>query len=442
MKTMKKCWIAILACLIILTSVLPANAFAAEAIDVNKDVSLTIRYEHDSKGVEGAKFSLYKIATADAYGRYKLTGDFASYAVSIEGLDQTGWNQLAQTLTGYAQRDRLPSVNSGITDTDGLLCFPTGGKSLKPGLYLLVGEPLSSGGYVYTAKPSVVALPMITENNTWNYDLTVKPKYEREESHDISRKVLKIWDDEGFETVRPSEVVVQLLKNGDVYDMVTLNRENNWRHEWDGLDNRYAWTVVEKEVENYTVNVELKGSTFTVTNTYYVPVISVDPPVTKRIVGNTPTSASSFVFVMKANKAEYPMPSGSNNGIKEITVIGTGTSEFGTINFTEPGVYEYTIYEKNTGAAGYTYDNSVFTITFTVTKENGKLHVEQSLKKSDGTKPTAILFTNNYSNNNYTPGNKLPQTGLLWWPVSVLTVAGLLMILLGFARRRNADNEE
>lgn len=38
-------------------------------------------------------------------------------------------------------------------------------------------------------------------------------------------------------------------------------------------------------------------------------------------------------------------------------------------------------------------------------------------------------------------GGKLPQTGQLWWPVPVLTAAGLLCIVAGLLRRRGNRNE-
>lgn len=367
MKTIKRRWIAIFLCMISLIVVLSTNVFAAEAIDVNKDVSLTIQYKYEEEGIEGAKFTVYKIATVDTYGQYKLTGDFAAYPVGFDSMNQDKWNELSETLAGYAKRDNLASVDSGKTDENGTLQLPSAGKTFKPGLYLVVGETLVSGGYIYTAKPSIVALPMIASGNTWSYTLTIQPKYQREEDHALSRKVLKVWDDSGFETVRPSEVVIQLLKDGEVYDTVTLNQANNWRHEWNDLDDRYTWNVVEKEMKGYTVKVELNSSTFTVTNSYVVPVISEDPPVSKRIIGDTPSSNETFTFVMKANGDGYPIPKGSRNGIKEATVIGAGSTEFGRMEFTEEGTYSYIISEKNTGAEGYTYDTDVYTLVFTVT---------------------------------------------------------------------------
>lgn len=39
-------------------------------------------------------------------------------------------------------------------------------------------------------------------------------------------------------------------------------------------------------------------------------------------------------------------------------------------------------------------------------------------------------------------GNRLPQTGQLWWPVPVLAFAGVLLVILGWHWRRNAGGNE
>ena len=83
--------------------------------------------------------------------------------------------------------------------------------------------------------------------------------------------MLKVWDDEAGSD-RPAEVVVQLLRDGEVYDTVTLNAENNWRYTWSDLDDSYTWTVVEEECKGYTVSVERDGITFVVTNTRVTPL--------------------------------------------------------------------------------------------------------------------------------------------------------------------------
>ncbi len=61
---------------------------------------------------------------------------------------------------------------------------------------------------------------------------------------------------------------MQLLRDGKVFDTVTLSAANDWRYTWDELDESSKWTVVEKELEDYTVLVTQEGTTFVVTNTY------------------------------------------------------------------------------------------------------------------------------------------------------------------------------
>ena len=128
---------------------------------------------------------------------------------------------------------------------------------------------------VYDATPFMVMLPSLDkENNVWSYDVAVSPKFDRSKipgssgDDTITRKVLKVWEDKGQEKDRPEEVIVQLLRDGKVFDTVTLNAANNWRYTWTALDNGYSWTVVEKETDNYTVEVTQEGITFVVKNTH------------------------------------------------------------------------------------------------------------------------------------------------------------------------------
>ena len=86
----------------------------------------------------------------------------------------------------------------------------------------------------------------------------------------VSLSVNKIWDNGGEENVEhPDSVKVHLLRNGEVYEEVILSEANGWTCNWDELDGRYDWTVVEAEVpENYEASVELNGDAYIITNTY------------------------------------------------------------------------------------------------------------------------------------------------------------------------------
>ena len=86
-------------------------------------------------------------------------------------------------------------------------------------------------------------------------------------------RVLKVWSDAGNEEKRPESITVQLLKDGAVYDTVTLSAENNWAYTWTGLPQSengrpIDWQVAESAVPGYTVAITEEGVTFRVENTY------------------------------------------------------------------------------------------------------------------------------------------------------------------------------
>lgn len=254
---------------------LPLQALAAGSIDLNRDVSLTISYQDGNTPLAGAEFDIFLVATVDEYGELTTTQDFSRFHVNIRGENDEAWRTLASTLEGYVLRDDIAPTDSGKTNDKGSVSFPTTEKSLKAGLYLVLGHRHTQNGFRYDPAPFMVMLPGLDkENNIWVYDVTVNAKFDstpipdNPDDHTIDRKVLKVWADDGHEKDRPKEVIVQLLRDGTIYDTVTLNVANNWRYTWTGLDDRYTWTIVEKELGGYTVEVTREGITFVVTNTY------------------------------------------------------------------------------------------------------------------------------------------------------------------------------
>ena len=93
-------------------------------------------------------------------------------------------------------------------------------------------------------------------------------------------KVVNLFYDykEGDEDIRETtSIEVQLLCDGAIYDTVTLNAANHWRHVWRDLPADRRFTVTEKKVEGYTVEVTLEGITYVVTN----KAKATKPPTTK-----------------------------------------------------------------------------------------------------------------------------------------------------------------
>lgn len=249
----------------------PLPTAAAGSINLNQEVGLNISYCDGKTPIRGADFSIYLIATTDDCGELTTTKTFQQFYVNIRGKDDDSWRLLASTLEGYILRDRIQATDQGQTDRNGLVSFPTGKKSLTPGLYLVLGERHRQNDTYYDPNPFLVMLPTQNlETNEWDYLIDAKVKFESTEITDqnqtIKRTVQKVWDDKGYEQNRPKSITVQLLRNGVVYDSVQLSSKNNWKYTWRNLDNSYRWTVVEKESASYQVTSYREGSTFWIIN--------------------------------------------------------------------------------------------------------------------------------------------------------------------------------
>ena len=434
MKKICRCIIPLLLALLML----PITAYAAGSIDKTRDVTLTISYQDQDTPLTGAEFRIYLVATVAETGELTVTEAFKQFHVDIRGKNDAAWRDLASTLEGYVLRDGVTATDSGTTGRDGKLSFPTGSKKLTQGLYLVLGQRHTQGGYRYDAAPFMVMLPSLdAEKNEWSYAVSVTPKYDRSGvpsgSSTVTRKVLKVWDDAGNKELRPQEVVVQLLRDGAVYDTVTLNAENNWRHTWTGLKDRYTWTVVEKELKDYTVTVAREGTTFVVTNTY-----APDEP-------EEPDEPEPPDEPQKPDEPQTPdEPGRPETGIVTRTVLKVWDDE--GYESKRPRSVQVTLLQNGT-----TYD------TQTLSETNGWQYTWDGLPRSDKNgkeiswtiREAAVSgYASSVRQNggtfvltNTPEKQKLPQTGVLWWPVPVLVCGGLGFLIVGTLSRRKEDHE-
>lgn len=261
---------------------LSAQALAAGYIEVDRDVSLTISYHDGETPLRGAYFAIYQIAEADTTGALHLISPYDAAEdidINIFGKsDETdaAWLTLASTLEVYVLRERITPLDSGRTGEDGVLKFPTSSAvTMKPGLYLVIGNRMSQGGYYYDPQPFLVMLPTIdTEENVWDYDVEVSEKFSKRRipsppggGGGEDQKFQKVWNDGGAADTRPESITVDLLRNGKVYDTVTLTAKDNWRYTWKNLDGSYRYLVSERVPEGYTMTATRDGETLVVTNT-------------------------------------------------------------------------------------------------------------------------------------------------------------------------------
>ena len=252
------------------------QVWAANGIDTGADVSMTLQYTGKKGSVTGASFHVYHVADVTSDGNYVVKDAFQAYPIDLDRTTQEAWQELAATLKGYVWKDNIPKFDSGKTDAGGKLTFPSEGVSMKPGLYLVLGDTRVNGSYTYYTTPFLICLPGLNETGIQDrYHVTVAPKYryDYDPPNDptpskISRKVMKVWNDEGNEGARPESIYVYLYCDGKEYEKTQLNYRNSWRHTWSGLEKGHDWTVVEEGVDGYTVQVTQEGVTFVVTNTW------------------------------------------------------------------------------------------------------------------------------------------------------------------------------
>ena len=264
---------AILLGLMMLLPLLPTQALAAGSLDTEREVSLTISAQDGDAPLAGEQFDLYLIAEIDRNGGLTAAESFGSFDFNIAGENDEAWKALASTLVGYVLRDNVTPSAGGVTDEQGLLNFAAG--ELEQGLYLGLADTHKQDGKVYETAPFLVLLPAFDgESGEWSYDQRVHPKLvstPEDVPEPVDLKVLKVWKDDGNKDKRPESITIQLLRDGEVYETVTLNAKNNWRYTWSGLESGHRWNVVESKVADYSVQITQEGITFVVTNTYKTP---------------------------------------------------------------------------------------------------------------------------------------------------------------------------
>jgi hypothetical protein len=288
--------ISILMTFILILSVFSLSNVLADTEDTNHRVALTLNCNYDNKPLADVTFNLYLVGDMASDNTIDITDEFGNYAVDLAGIDTTKTRELAETLDGYVERDNIRETISGVTDEAGTLTLPQEG-SLEEGVYLCVADQHRVGNEVYTIEPFLISLPQQLSNGEYNYDVVVSPKIQATEfENTVDYSVVKVWKDSESEagTVgstsgnvetdgkRPSSIEAQLVGDGEVYETVTLNAANNWRHTWEDLDASVEWRVVEKEVPaGYSVVTELENTTFVITNTELTEEPTTEEPTTE-----------------------------------------------------------------------------------------------------------------------------------------------------------------
>ena len=186
------------------------------------------------------------------------------------------------------------------------------------------------------------------------------------------------------------------FKNVGTYNYTVEETAGNDRHiTYDTTSYRVS-AVVTDNLDG-TLKVTWKSGTGAILfkNTYTPDSTDAAPSVEKKISGKQPSKDSTFHFTITGSD-NAPMPEGSKDGKKSVTIMGEGKADFGKIAFTKAGTYTYKVTEKLGNESSYNYDSTEYTLTYKVTDVRGALKAEQSIT-AGGKSADAMVFTNKYA---------------------------------------------
>lgn len=268
------------------------------------DGSLQLVCKSDDVILSGMKWNLF-YAGKRSGNSFVTDGDFSDYKVSFKDISAEGLSDIASTLENYAVLDRVNPLQSGITDENGVIDF-TG---LEQGLYLVCGKNLKiqnpgKGITTYVPVPFIVEIGQEEDGSNQNY--VTYPKFFKFgvlDEKDADYTVRKVWrnsEDEPFD--KSVKITVEMYKNGEYENTVTLSEENDWSYTW--TDQAHAdWRVKEINIpEDYTVIYRSNETQYAIVNTHKKYDFSEQPPETTTTV----TTTGKTVTTTTKNSPETP----------------------------------------------------------------------------------------------------------------------------------------
>ena len=204
------------------------------------------------------------------------------------------------------------------------------------------------------------------------------------------------------------------LKANDVAEIVGLPAGCTYTvtEPTDELPTGYANVSITPDNGSGTITAGLVNTTaptVTVTNTYTPTAFEAKFKGSKKLSGREWVDGDTFNFTLTAS-GNAPMPAeGTTGNTKTVTVSNKNEADdfsFGSITFTQPGTYRYTIREDRGSIPGVSYDGSTYTVTVVVQEghdasNKGTLvgavtYVKNSSAPTNAPDPDKAEFTNTY----------------------------------------------
>lgn len=352
----------------------------AAEFDSKKLSTLSVNFKPGASST-GTEFRIYRAADISDTDGFTLSGDFAGCNVVLNKLDTEGWEKAAETVYQYVKERKISYTASAHTDSLGTAGFD----GLTSGLYLVEGDACIVNEHTYTPTPFLVSLPGRQQNDEWTYSVTADAKYTDNynppEETKGTLKVIKSWEGD-TDADRPGRITVELFHEKTHNRTVTLSRAGNWTYTDEQISTSLLdgdWSVEEVKVDGYVMK-------------------DADVSVEGRTVTITITNTKDI--------PDTPGPSGTP---------GPSDTPGPSGNPETPGT------PGPSGTPGSTY----------------------SLNRPDNPNSSGQTDGQEYSKKSSSGAKlKLPQTGMLWWPVPVLYLAGIVMVAAGLYIRREKREKD
>lgn len=276
---------------------LPLRIFAEEAANT-ENLRVTVHADYYNQGAEGGELSLYYVGTYDQDGTISPAGSFEAYTsfLSFSFSDSEEARELAQTLAAYVEFFGTAPDRSMFPNNDGDCVF----EELRAGVWLLTGSVCTCDGKQYIPEPTLLLLPSQNSNEA---EIVLKYDEKPINEETVTIQVIKVWETGDNSELRPDQITVVLLENGQEVETVYLRADTGWRHSWTGLSSTSVWTVIERDIPSgYSVRVTKEGKTFMIVNTLKTqpPDKPVDPklPDTGMLIWPIPVLLSAGLLLL------------------------------------------------------------------------------------------------------------------------------------------------
>ena len=385
------CIMAFFACLLPLSD----EVFAADTV-------VTLSCVDENVKIPDMKWNIYRVGER-IDGQIVLTGDFKRYSVDLRDLSAENIRSSAAVLEGYAMAFQYTPVVSGVTDENGDVSFST----LEKGVYLASGKRVTYGNYSYRPSPVIIEVADSSEQ-------TVLPKFYRTSvfnDSNVSYEVKKVWidNDDAYE-MRPVDVTVDLYRDGEFVETVTLNEENDWEYRWVSNDPLASWNVVERKIpRKYVVSIESNSKQYLIKNSYN-PDIAIDWDDDQITTSTTTTTTQT--------------PDIGGDDDSDTTTTATTQTTNDKDNSTDTQTTSTEIVSNNTD------------VSSSSTEKSG------SSGSTTSSSTTTTVTTSVSGGGDNSGGGSLPQTGQLWWPVIPLSLGGVIFIFMGIKLKPKKENNE